>query len=94
MAFCIRQNSNGNVCVPVLNNWNGKRKLNLNLRDNRWNRNYRVLAFRKSLYSPASCGSFFFSSLFQPPSIFPTSSSSVEIQMYFLLSIAFSCQEI
>jgi len=94
MAFCIRQNSDSNVCVAYLDNWNDKRKLNLNLRDNRWNRNYRVLAFRKSLYSPAYCGSFFFSSFFQPPSILPTSSSSAEIWINFLLSSTFNCQAI
>lgn len=94
MVLCIWQNSNGNWNVAYLDNWNGKRKLNLNWFNNRWNRNYRVLAFRKSLYSPVFYGSFFFNSFFQPPSIFPTSSSSVDNEIYFLLSIIFNCQAI
>ena len=42
---------NGNRHVPYLNDWNGKRNLNLNWRENDWSSNYRFLAFRNSFTS-------------------------------------------
>lgn len=44
-----RVNPNGNRTVPYLNDWNGKRNLNLNDWDDDWNANYRFLAVRNSL---------------------------------------------
>lgn len=37
---------NGNLYVPYLNRNDANRNLNLNRRDERWNRNYRFLAVR------------------------------------------------
>jgi hypothetical protein len=42
-------NPNGNRHVPYLNNWNDKRKLNLNYRNDQWDRNYRFAAVRNDL---------------------------------------------
>lgn len=44
-AVCL--DDNGNECAPVLNKWNGKRKLNLNQLVGDWNDNYRFPAVRK-----------------------------------------------
>lgn len=54
MHINVWRNPNGNRNVPYLDNWNDKRKLNLNWFDNRWNANCRFLAVRSSLsfFSP------------------------------------------
>jgi len=44
----VWQNPNGDRNVPYLDEWNGKRKLNLNWFDNRWNDHCRFLAVRSS----------------------------------------------
>ncbi len=44
------RDSDGNLYVPYLNDWNGERNLNLNYLENDWNGNYRFLAFRNSLF--------------------------------------------
>lgn len=62
-------NRNGNTVVPVLDENDEKRKLNLNNTDNQWNDNYRFLARRKFPNSSALCGSFFIHlNLFAPSS--------------------------
>jgi len=42
-------NPDGNRNVPYLDNWNDKRKLNLNWWNDDWNRNYRFAAVRNFL---------------------------------------------
>lgn len=48
----IWTNRDGNRNVPYLDNWNGKRKLNLNWFENRWNDNCRFAAVRNCLPAP------------------------------------------
>lgn len=45
------QNSNGNWYSPYANDWNGKRNLNLNWRENDWNGSYRFLARKIFIFS-------------------------------------------
>ena len=39
-------------CYAIFNRNDGKRRVNVNRNDNRWNRNYRFAGVRKSLISP------------------------------------------
>lgn len=49
--YTVWPDPDGNQHVPVLNDWNGKRKLDLNWFDNDWNDNYRFAAVRESVWN-------------------------------------------
>lgn len=81
----VWRNPNGNLNVPILNENDGRRNLNLNWFDNDWNPNYRFLAVRKSLHCALTC-------FIQPPSILPISFRYSEIKRNFLSGSALTSQ--
>ncbi len=54
------QRPDGNRNVPYLNDWDDKRKLNLNSFENDWNENYRFAAVRNWIYSALNSDGGFF----------------------------------
>ncbi len=88
MIFCtLVLDPNGNRNVLVLNENAGKRNLNLNWFDDRWNRSYAFAGVRRSLHSPPDFLSgevSFIICLCQPPSILPTSFNFSEREINFL----------
>ena len=84
------RNSNRNRNVPYLNEWNSKRKLDLNWFENDWNEDCRFLAVRNSLHFSAPRWAEFSFCVFlnQPPNCRPTSFNSSDRVRYFLSSSA------
>lgn len=78
---------NGNRNVPYLDRNDANRNLNLNWWSNRWNRNYRFLAVRYSLRSPASLGREFAYYLLAPPAKHPPYISEPFREMYIFLGV-------
>ena len=85
----VWRNPNDNRNVPYLDNWNGKRKLNLNWFDNRWNADCRFLAVRSSLsfFSPLLGVGLIFYVLLEPAA--EHSSSLVENFRYLCVVFIF-----
>ena len=86
-VFNVERNDNGKLWLN--NDWANP--------DNRWNLDNRIVfRLRNSLhFSPRSGGvEFFVSWPFQPPSIFPISSTTSESAIYFLVSSDFASHKI
>ncbi len=89
------RNRDGNLYVRYLY-WNGDRwNWNYNYLDNDWNDNNPAACATIFISPRHHVGEFCFVSCpFQPPSIFPISSSGSDSARYFLLSIDFVSQTI
>jgi len=93
ILYILVRDPDGNLNVLVLNENVGKRNLNLNWFDNRWNRHYLFAGVRNLLYFLSlKAGVSFDNCFLQPPSIFPISFRCSEREIYFLLSSAFISQ--
>jgi hypothetical protein len=63
---CVLDNDDDS-CVPILNDWNRKRNLNLNRADNKFNGHCRFVFVRDSFGNkPSLNGGLFFNYLFLP----------------------------